>query len=545
LKKGFNKRLLAIFLICTLILGISGCELYTGGDDNNNSPYGQLDEYEQEDTVSEYDDILDSLYDYYNSPENETDFTFEEIMEYYNSVYGDESDDYTDDSGDFPEIVEKSDILEELGVIKDKKVELKGNNEDTVTVMIYLNGSDLESMSGAATLDISEILEADLSKNVNVVIQTGGTSRWYNTSVSAKTSQRFIVKNHKLKKACNDLGQLNMTDGDTLGDFIRFCDRNYPADRNFLVLWNHGGGPVYGYGYDENVGESDTLTLDELQKALDDGGVYFDFIGFDACLMASIEVGYTLYNYADYMIASENFESGYGWEYKYWLSALGKNSSIETPLIAKMIIDNFVLESQEIGADGVLSLIDLRYMELLYSVWEDFVYENKDTLLAENYSWKLSSGFRAHPMIKSKRSAFDFMNEVLGYTYFLSSYNVVDMMAVASVIDSKESDILASALNHSIIYSVSANSDSNFTGLSATLPYGETKAFYRELKSIFKRCDIDSKYISFLGEFIDAEGAYDNYNWDNWRWKGWDKFSDKWESEENWSQWLGEHKGLS
>ncbi|MCR5235609.1 MAG: hypothetical protein K6E34_00220 [Lachnospiraceae bacterium] len=37
---------------------------------------------------------------------------------------------------------------------------------------------------------------------------------------------------------------------------------------------------------------------------------HFDFIGFDACLMATVETAYMLSPYADYMIASEEFEPG-------------------------------------------------------------------------------------------------------------------------------------------------------------------------------------------------------------------------------------------
>ena len=39
-----------------------------------------------------------------------------------------------------------------------------------------------------------------------------------------------------------DLGELNMGDPQTLYDFIYWSMTNYPADKYFLILWDHGSG---------------------------------------------------------------------------------------------------------------------------------------------------------------------------------------------------------------------------------------------------------------------------------------------------------------
>ena len=44
-------------------------------------------------------------------------------------------------------------------------------------------------------------------------------------------------------------------------------------------------------------------------------GGMLDLVGFDACLMASLEVASAVYPYATYMIASEEFEPGVGWDW--------------------------------------------------------------------------------------------------------------------------------------------------------------------------------------------------------------------------------------
>ncbi len=66
-----------------------------------------------------------------------------------------------------------------------------------------------------------------------------------------------------------------------------------------LILWDHGGGAVSGFGYDEHSNnEEDTLTIDKLKKALKESETKFEFIGFDACLMANIETAYSIKYYA-------------------------------------------------------------------------------------------------------------------------------------------------------------------------------------------------------------------------------------------------------
>ena len=49
-----------------------------------------------------------------------------------------------------------------------------GNGKDTVTVMVYMCGTDLESNYGMATSDLQEMMNATISSNVNVSVETGG-----------------------------------------------------------------------------------------------------------------------------------------------------------------------------------------------------------------------------------------------------------------------------------------------------------------------------------------------------------------------------------
>ena len=225
-----------------------------------------------------------------------------------------------------------------------KYTAIKGGGRDTVTMMVYMCGTDLESRSRMGTMDLQEMLDASVSNSkLNVIIYTGGCKQWQNNAVSSSVNQIWQVRNGQLKLLKED-GAKAMTDPNTLSAFIRYCAKNFPANRNMLILWDHGGGSLSGYGYDEKYARSGSMNLSGVNKALQDGGVKYDFIGFDACLMATLETGLMLDSYADYMIASEETEPGVGWYYTNWLKALDKNTSITTLDLGKMIVDEFVEE---------------------------------------------------------------------------------------------------------------------------------------------------------------------------------------------------------
>ncbi|MCD6488404.1 MAG: hypothetical protein J7K21_04185 [Desulfurococcales archaeon] len=106
------------------------------------------------------------------------------------------------------------------------------------------------------------------------------------------------------------MGEVNTGDPDTLKSFIEFVVGNYPAEHYMLIIWDHGGGPG-GAAWDYSS-DDDYLTLKEIREAVEEAGVHLDIIGFDACLMATIDAAYEFRNVADYLVASEETEPGHG-----------------------------------------------------------------------------------------------------------------------------------------------------------------------------------------------------------------------------------------
>lgn len=370
---------------------------------------------------------------------------------------------------------------------RDPLVTPVGNGNDQVTVMIYMNGSNLESDHGLACDDISEMLSANLSDKVNVVIQTMGTRHWHQYNIASDHTQRYHIEDKELVLVDDSLSQLNCTDPDTLSSFIIWSKENYPADRYFLILWNHGGGSVEGFGYDEFGSSSDSLYINEMQTALEDGGVVFDFIGMDACIMSSVEVCYALYDYCDYMILSEDFESGLGWFYGRWLSQLAAHTSIDVPTLAQTIIDDMVAKNEENrhqGSSSTLALIDQRYIPAVFDMWIEFAYANEETLLNANYSREVVRSERALPIDPKVDSEFQ-------------AYGITDMLAVVASINSTYTKSLSGLLGNAIVYYNYTSNNAGLTGLSVTLPYGDYGT-YRRLCNVYEAAGIDSDYIAWL-----------------------------------------------
>ena len=132
-----------------------------------------------------------------------------------------------------------------------KYTTIKGNGQDVITIMVYLCGTDLESKSSMASSDLQEMAGATLSDNVNLIVYTGGCKGWKNSIVSNSVNQIYKVESGGLRRLVSDDGSKAMTKPDTLTGFIQYCTKNYPANRNVLILWDHGGGSLSGYGYDE------------------------------------------------------------------------------------------------------------------------------------------------------------------------------------------------------------------------------------------------------------------------------------------------------
>lgn len=373
--------------------------------------------------------------------------------------------------------------------VRAKRTEIKGNNKDTVTLMVYMCGTDLESRSGMATSDLQEMINAEIGSNVNLIVYTGGCTGWKNSAVSSSVNQIYQVQKGGLKRLVDNAGKGAMTDPATLTSFIQYCDKNFPANRRELILWDHGGGSVSGYGYDQKYPNSGSMTLSGVDQALKKAGVSFDFIGFDACLMATVETALMLDHYADYLIASEETEPGVGWYYTNWLTSLSKNTSISTLELGKQIADDFVdVCAQKCrGQKTTLSVIDLAEASTTVpSALGSFA--KSTTQLIQNNAYQTVATARNQSREFAQSSAID----------------QIDLVHLAKKINTEESNRLANVLLGAVKYNRTASNMTDAYGLSIYFPCKKASKVDSAVNT-YKQIGMDDDYARCIQTFASMQ----------------------------------------
>ncbi len=260
----------------------------------------------------------------------------------------------------------------------DKSMTSNQPKDGSWAVYWYLCGSDLESNGGFATIDLSEMLEVELPENVKVVIQTGGSSVWQNEYMDPDKLQRWLYSSEGLE-LLEEQESASMGDAQTLYDFLAFANENYPAEKVAVTFWNHGGGSVNGAAFDELYG-LDSLDLAEMYEAFDavwpadTENPTLELVGFDTCLMATVDVAAVFQNFAKYLVGSEEVEPGNGWYYSGWLGALADDPNMDGVELGKAICDTYYEGCEAVGTQDqtTLSLTDLTKLTPLLEAYESF-----------------------------------------------------------------------------------------------------------------------------------------------------------------------------
>ena len=269
---------------------------------------------------------------------------------------------------------------------------------------IYMVGSDLEEDGWAGTSDLYELIEGyrSLSDNleIEVIVAFGGARKdgWRGMKF-ANISQLISDADDQAFGDETRLGAyLYQADGAHMGDesslklFLDYLRDGYVNfDRRFLTFWDHGKSYM-DFGNDTNF-NGDGLSMTEIGSAfVNSQPGKFDLIGFDACLMASVEVAKVIEPHAEYMIASEELEPGHGW---LW-SAVVRSYAQEDDIVKAGIgmVNNFVQDVHESNARGkTLSLLDLsEYNRLVAALNPVILAYGQQLFFSDEYSASLNHG---------------------------------------------------------------------------------------------------------------------------------------------------------
>jgi len=271
------------------------------------------------------------------------------------------------------------------------------------TVMVWMAGdNDLEDY---ALGDVRELKKVGSSDAIDVVVQVDrlkdSHTRRYHLKRGTSLAQDQVAS----------LGETNTGDPAVAADFFTWGITTYPAKRYLAVLWNHGSGidetDVYARARSiglavERRGKPSKTTVPRrraraiaskryrralfaptIDKALHSRAIAYDdtsrdfldnlelkkvlatvrtrtkrvldVVGFDACLMNMLEIGYELRTLAGMIVGSQEVEPGDGWPYDKVLAALAAKPQTTPEQLGRTIVDAYV---RSYGGDDVtLSLL--------------------------------------------------------------------------------------------------------------------------------------------------------------------------------------------
>ena len=237
------------------------------------------------------------------------------------------------------------------------------------TILILIQASN--NLESFAHTNMKEIMKWGSTENVNILVdlhKTGDKSWKYKIERGACVIEEVSARSTEstIEKEVFESAQWAVT--------------NYPAKKLALVFWNHGVGCIDpqistekpGYLIDNNWRSPD-LHANQLSRAgrnsiPADRGILFDderqtylsnqglrstlkristelldgqkisLIGMDACLMAMLEIADQIKEYAEYFVASEEFEFAQGWPYGDIIEKLITTPQIDSKELATLIV---------------------------------------------------------------------------------------------------------------------------------------------------------------------------------------------------------------
>ncbi len=272
------------------------------------------------------------------------------------------------------------------------KAKIQRSGKAKWTVMVYMAGDN--NLDGAALRDIEEMARAGSTKDVNVLVQLD--------RLEDKKTRRFLItKSGGYERDCLEtFGETNTGDPKVLEDFLTWSVERYPAERYFLILWNHGSGWWEEAGsraavrrtsdarfrrsgsrsslfchktdtpaptthrsicYDDHSG-GDALDNRELKDVLARAcaviGKKIDILGMDACLMTMVEVAWQLRDSVEILVGSEIEEPNDGWPYAEIIAFLTAKPKSKTHIVAKEVVKQYIASYRDDGETVTQSAIN-------------------------------------------------------------------------------------------------------------------------------------------------------------------------------------------
>lgn len=226
-----------------------------------------------------------------------------------------------------------------------------GGGQAKWTIMLYGAGNnDLDLANNGTSYivqDVQDMQKVGSQQGLNMIAMVsryggGGNARYYKVEYHPSENPNQISS-----PELENLGTRDMSDPQTLRNFINYCKANFPAERYHLIIDDHGAGWP-GSCSDDLAGAGGLLTLPETREAIassDLGRV--DILTWHACLMGMVEVAYELRSVCEYMTACQfvmPMENILGADL--WLGWLKDNQSASNDQYSRKIVQSVIERAQ-------------------------------------------------------------------------------------------------------------------------------------------------------------------------------------------------------
>ncbi len=275
-----------------------------------------------------------------------------------------------------------------------------GAVDPTWTLLLFLNGdNDLERW---ALGDVNEMEAVGSSDRTNVVVQLDRSPEQSDGDGDWSGARRYLVTADDDPRTIGspvlaELGEVDSGSVDAVLDFVEWGVAAYPADRVALVLWDHGDGWSLGpqppddewrKGISDDYSSGSVLSVaagDLTEVAAGAAAVLgrpLDLFGFDACTMQQWEVATSVAPFAEFMVASQDYEGTDGWPYDTVLTELAEDPGVDGAGLGEIISRRFY----ETG-DTTQSVLALAEVPALSAALDDVA----DAVIASGLAAELMS----------------------------------------------------------------------------------------------------------------------------------------------------------
>jgi hypothetical protein len=381
----------------------------------------------------------------------------------------------------------------------------QGAHKAKWTVLWYIT-ADTENIEHDLLVDVENLALGDPGPDVNIVAlidRIPGQDDDPVLNLPNFDTAKLVKLEHGQATELQDVGEVDMGDGQTLAWFLATGMSQFPAEHYMVTIDDHGSG-VNGSSFDDSTppvdGHASHLDLDEttaaVQSALQATGVSrIDLFNYAACLMANFDAAAKLAPLVDYLIASEEVSVGPQADATDMLKLLKANPNATAPELGASVVDTTTKLIPQVPDQFALtmSVIDLRALRTVTQALESFATAVSDDLTTSGAALGRAQSQSLHfGMVDDKRDHFHV-------------YDIGDLLAHlqgASQAVMTARNALYEAEKRAVLSNAKGGPTASATGMSIYFP-----ATKDEMSASYPQVAASSAWAKFLVSYFDNAGT--------------------------------------